>query len=173
MIIIVKTNKYILTVGIVVFICVAFYIIKTFLIVGTFFYTPSYEKAQKIYDRDKTRLTEIIEYFDNLGYSNIYITNLIKADEFSVGGEKIGIKSANVITNIRLLKFYGYDIISADNVQIHFQIWSNLDSGSGIVYSRDGSEPKLDYMTDLKKLKDENWYYYNCDYNKWRRLNSN
>lgn len=176
MIIITKINKPFFTVGIVIFACVAIYIIKTFLIgflIGdVFFYTPSYEKAQKIYEHDKTRLTEIMEYFDNLGYSDIYITDLIKADEVSAGGEKISIKNKNIITDIRMLKLHGYDVISSDNSQMHFQIWSNLDNGSGIVYSKNGSEPTLQYMTYIRELKDENWYYYECNYNEWRKLNS-
>ena len=51
-------------------------------------------------------------------------------------------------------------------------MWSNLDSGHGIAYTIDESEPKLQFLTKAEKLNEDNWYYYEEDYNKWKLRNN-
>ena len=43
--------------------------------------------------------------------------------------------------------------------------------GAGIVYSIDGAEPSMQILTKLEALDKDNWYYYESDFNEWRRLN--
>ena len=43
--------------------------------------------------------------------------------------------------------------------------------GAGIVYTIDGIKPSLQFLTKLEKLDRNNWYYYEADFNEWKRLN--
>ena len=58
-----------------------------------------------------------------------------------------------------------------DRNTIYFQRWSNLDNGRGVAYSIDGSTPTLQFLTKLEPLSESNWYYYEEDYNEWKRRN--
>jgi len=57
---------------------------------------------------------------------------------------------------------------------VHFERWSMMEHGSGIVYSidgtiiTDGDRSGLDYLTRLEPLSEPGWYYYEEDYNEWR-----
>ncbi len=45
----------------------------------------------------------------------------------------------------------------------------------GIVYSIDGHTPdeeSITYLTLLEPLPEDGWYYFEADYNKWRRDNN-
>lgn len=64
-----------------------------------------------------------------------------------------------------------YQVIAKDGNTISFQLWANLDAGSGIAYSIDGSEPTLQFLTKSEKMDKENWYYYEENFNEWKRLN--
>lgn len=64
-----------------------------------------------------------------------------------------------------------YQVINKHGNAISFQLNSTLDMGAGIVYSIDGAEPSMQILTKLEALDKDNWYYYESDFNEWRRLN--
>lgn len=65
----------------------------------------------------------------------------------------------------------GYEIISKNDNFVSYQKWSNLDAGRGFVYSYNGTEPSLQFMTKLIPLKEKDWYYYEEDFNEWKKQN--
>ena len=61
------------------------------------------------------------------------------------------------------------------NNVIVFLRWTGFDTGVGIVYSIDGNTPSessaLPFLTEIKPLSVEGWYYYRECFNEWRRRN--
>lgn len=142
------------------------------LIIGGFFKPPINEiKMERIFNDDKDYLSIITEYFENIYYADIYITNTMDSSEFSVGGKHIKIDNKTVVESINYLKKHGYSVITKDNNTICFQRWCNLDNGRGIAYSINGEEPKLQFLTKLKPFSEKDWYYYEEDFNKWKDEN--
>lgn len=89
----------------------------------------------------------------------------------------VSISDEDVSEEIRLLFRRGYRVISKDKYIVVFQRWDNLDSGRGIVYSIDGSDPsnseELPFLIEIKPLTEDSWYFYIEDFSEWRRRNSN
>lgn len=65
----------------------------------------------------------------------------------------------------------GYEVISKNDSFVSYQKWSNLDAGSGFVYSYNGEKPSLQFMTKLIPLNEIGWYYYEEDFNEWKKQN--
>ena len=60
-----------------------------------------------------------------------------------------------------------YKAITKYNNYISFLMWTWFtDAGKGIVYSIDGREPDVQYLTKLEPLDRPGWYYYESDFNK-------
>ena len=171
---IIKIDKKIfryLWIAVVIFILLNFTVrIIGALIIGGFFPPPINEiKMEKIFNNDKRYLNIVVEYFQN--YEDVYITDTMDSAEISIGGSYIKIDNKIVIESIDYLKKHGYSVIDKENNAICFQRWSNLDCGRGIAYSINGSEPILQFLTKIEQLSDPNWYYYETDFNEWRRRN--
>jgi hypothetical protein len=54
---------------------------------------------------------------------------------------------------------------------IYFYKSVNLDNAVGIVYTSDNSKIQIEFLTDIIPLSEPNWYYYEADFNKWKREN--
>lgn len=126
MIIIAKSVKLFLSVTAIIFSSIVLLAVKTLFvgafIGGVFTYQPSFEKAEKSYEDNQDRLTEIAEYLDSSGYGDIIINNLFAANKMSVDYEDIAIENANIVKDIRMLKLHGYDSISGNDNSIEFEI---------------------------------------------------
>ena len=81
------------------------------------------------------------------------------------------IKDEQIMHSINTLISRGYDVITKDNNTVSFQRWSNLDAGRGIAFSIDGTQPNLQFITKLEKIRESNWYYYEEDFNEWNLKN--
>ena len=114
----------------------------------------------------------VSSYFSDLNYENIYIPNSMDIGIMSIDGNNVKIENDKVIQSIEKLKNNYCSVIGKENNTIYFQMWSNLVSGHGIAYTIDESEPKLQFLTKAEKLNEDNWYYYEEDYNKWRLKNN-
>ena len=164
-----RTLKTILIVLISMFVIYIMKVAFTSLLIGGGFMLPiNYEKAEKKYDSRKEDIHIVSEYLSGLEYENIYIPRAMKKGIMSVGGEHVNIENDEVIQALDKLNC---DVIGKMNNTIYFQMWSSLDEGRGIAYSMDDSEPKLQFLTSIEKLKVENWYYYEEDYSEWRLKN--
>ena len=127
-----------------------------------------------------------VKAFENNKYSIETVTNYLRDSSYSMMGIDCNGDGKTVFANVdgyiiiddlqvryainRLFR-YGYITIVKNKTYIYFQYSSTLDFGSGVVYSIDGSQPQLQYLTKLIPLSDPNWYYYEEDYNEWRKRN--
>lgn len=126
------------------------------------------------FNKNRANILLVMEYICTINYDAVTINSTDEAkilyaySENGIGG-KIQIDNIRVVNALQTLFDNGYDVIGKTaNTYVYFQRWSDLDCGSGIVYSIDGSSPKLEMLTKLEPLSDENWYYYEEDYNEWR-----
>ena len=138
---------------------------------------PSAEKMERIFNRDQDDLFTIKDYFVESEYSElrIDISSYTKHPDMINAGREIGdveIEDAEVLDAIkRLFEQHGYESISKDGNTIEFHEWSALlDNSRGIAYSINGiDEPDITFGTKLEPLDEEGWYYYEVDYNEWRK----
>lgn len=139
---------------------------------GKLWSTLDYEDAKKTFENQKEEMYVVSKYFSEPEYDRIYIPYSMSGNEMSVdGGGIVSIKSDEVIRSIYMLKKRGCQVVGKNNNSVYFQFWSNLDSGRGIVFSIDGTNPELDYLTNLQRINEDNWYYYEEDYNEWELQN--
>ena len=140
------------------------------LLIGGFFNPPiSKEKMTDIFNKDQTLLLDVAQYLANSDYEDVYIHDIIKNNKISITGGYIEIKDENVIKTINTLIKNGYSAIEKTGNTISYQRWSNLDNGRGIACSIDDSEPEMQFLTKIEPLSEPNWYYYEEDFNEWKR----
>ncbi len=134
---------------------------------------PYETKAEIIaeYEKSKDILNESVQLLLASDIDSIYIYYdgekwVYKPDGFQ------GVTVENVNRIIDIAQKRKYSVIDKADNYIYFQLWSNLDAGRGIAYTLDGNPPTLQFLTKYEKLDDENWYYYEEDFNEWRRRNN-
>lgn len=137
---------------------------------------PSAAKMERIFNRDQDDLFTIKDYFVESKYSGIFIneSSYIKHPDMMTVSDigDVKIEDAEVLDAIkRLFEQHGYESISKDGNTIEFHEWSALlDNSRGIAYSINGiDEPEITFGTKLEPLDEEGWYYYEVDYNEWRK----
>lgn len=140
------------------------------------------KKIEREFYKNYETILEITSYIENTGFENVNIqaTDYIYDDgDYGTWYVKNGdVEGVENIENQYFVEMISeifnkrkYQVIAKDGNTIHFQLWANLDAGSGIAYSIDGSEPTLQFLTKSKKMDKENWYYYEENFNEWKRLN--
>ena len=130
----------------------------------------SQEATEKDFVKNQENIMVVTTYLINAKYDNVYIPN-IEDDGvvFANMDGHITIDDPIVINAIKVLLKRKGSVIGKDGNTIHFQRSTVFrDFGSGVVYSIDGSEPTLQYLTKLEPLSEPNWYYYEEDVNEWR-----
>lgn len=149
----------------------------------------SQKKIEKEFYKNYETILEITSYLEkaDFAYINIQGTDYIyddgnygtwyvesgNADDTANDGRK-EIGDDKFIKEIsHLFKDKKYQVISKSRNAISFQLMSTLDMGAGIVYTIDGMQPSIQFLTKLEKLNVADWYYYEADYNEWRRMNEN
>jgi len=114
----------------------------------------------------------ITNYLINSEYEYMYINRSGDGKTmFASGYGDIIVGDIQVIEAMDVLFKNGYSVIAKHNNTSYFQRSSTLDFGSGVAYLIDSDEPDIQYLTYLKPLSKPNWYYYEEDYNVWRKLN--
>lgn len=124
-------------------------------------FMPSYQKCERILQRDKEYLSFITTSTD---YRNLYITDLEDIEEHFGDPEDESIKEAMEY----LLQRRRYRLITAGNGSFKFQVWATLNKDCGIAYSYDNEEPHIEFLTQLEPLSEEGWYYYVSDFDAYR-----
>lgn len=127
-----------------------------------------YEGAEKFFKANDENMIIICDYFSSSEFSVIYISPSTESGIMYADGQDAVIKNMHVIHAIENLKEQDCEIIKKNGNTISFQIWSDLDSGRGVVFSTDRSKPTLQFLTKLEELCEDNWYYYEEDFNEWR-----
>ena len=168
------------------------FVILVFIVIIVIFLTIKLSKEN--YSTDKKIKKEFYDNYDiiscitetleEIPYSNIniqnvdYIYNDGNFGTWYVCDDEIGIEGIKKIPNVKLIEMLNkifterkYQLVSKNDKTISFQLWSNLDDGRGIAYTPDGNPPTLQFLTKFEKLKKENWYYYEENFNEWRLNN--
>lgn len=147
----------------------------------------SQQKIEKEFYKNYETILEITSYIEKAKFANINIqgTDYIyddgnfgtwyvqsgNANDTANDGRK-EIEDEKIVKDLsHLFKDKKYQVINKNGHTISFQLWSNLDMGSGFAYSINGSEPELQFLTRLEKLNKDNWYYYEEDFNEWKNQN--
>ena len=130
----------------------------------------SQKAIEKDFIKNKDDIILVTDYLIKLKYINMSTYSADKGETMYADGERIIIDDSDIYDAIiRLMKQKGSMITKDVNI-IYFQRSSNLDFGNGVVYSINGTEPKRErFFTKLVPLSEPNWYYYEDDYNEWRR----
>ncbi|MEL4106277.1 hypothetical protein AAFA46_05470 [Oscillospiraceae bacterium WX1] len=131
------------------------------------FPTPlSKEATEKDFVKNQDSILLVTDYLIRLKDTSVYIT-----DTASKGYAVI--EDAQVANAIKKLFSNGYSAIFKSGNTIHFQRSTRFrDFGSGVAYSIDGSKPQLQFLTKLEPLSKLNWYYYEEDFNEYKKLNN-
>lgn len=157
------------------------------LFIGGLFNPPiNKEKAEKVLSDDYEAVCAIVDYMKNSNYVNISIeSNDYISDDGNYGtwyvyGDALKeqdtgikkIKDKDIVKIIDILfKKRSYQNISKDGNTVSFLLWSALDRGKGIAYTLDGNAPTLQFLTESERLKKDNWYYYEENFNEWKAKN--
>ncbi len=151
----------------IVFISIVIILIVGVLFMHILFPTPLSKKAtENEFIKNQDSFILIVNYLVNCDEDSIYIPNIdVKA--------YTDIDNLQVASAIKVLFSKGYSVISKDGNTIHFQRSTRFrDFGSGVAYSLDGSDPQLPYLIRLETLSEPNWYYYEEDFNEYKKLNN-
>ena len=152
--------------------CLIIFLWKILCAGGTTLFHGNYESVTKIFEKDKEHLIVVSKYFENSDYETIYIPSSMKSGIMSVEGIHEYIQEPEIVEAIEELKNKGYSVIGKSGSSIYFQRWSNLDSGMGIAYSINSEKLQLEFLTKCEPLLEDNWYYYEEDYNLWKKTNT-
>lgn len=153
----------------------------------TLFPYSSQQEIEKEFYKNYEAISELTSYIENTEFVNINIqdTDYIY-DDGNYGTWYVQSGDANDTVNdgrkeiegdkvvkelLHLFKDKKYQGINKYGNAISFQLNSTLDMSAGIVYSIDGAEPSMQILAKLEALDKDNWYYYESDFNEWRRLN--
>lgn len=138
-------------------------------------FSPAFNKKsmEKDFQKNKEAIVVVKDYMANSNYNELYISPSMTNGKISISGETTKITDTNVVKAINKLKSRGYHVIVKDNNTIYFQRWSNLDNGRGIAYSITDDLPELQFLTKLEPLSEVHWYYYEEDFNEWKKRNQN
>lgn len=135
---------------------------------------PDKEKMDSYFERDQSDFAIITEYFINSGYSYINIdkSNIKKGTMFTgANTHDKRIEDDAVIKSLnRLFGKQGYHVIGRNDNTVFFQKWSFLEKDRGIAYSINGKDkPVVEFLIKLETLSENGWYYYEADYNEYRK----
>lgn len=114
---------------------------------------------------------DFMEYQYDINIINEYLINL-DVEQVCIY-EIEDIKGSNIEAQhaFSVLKRIGYKMVEKDNNAINYLRSSSLNEGRGLVYSIDGSEPQLQFLTRIEPLSENGWYYYEENFNEWERRN--
>lgn len=168
------------------------FIILAFVVIIVFFlmvklskgnYSTDKKIKKEFYDNYGT-ISSITEMLEETSYSKINIQNVdyiyddgnfgtwyVRDDKIATEGvQKIQDPDLVEMLN-RIFKERKYQVVSKNSNTISFQLWSNLDAGKGVAYVTGGEAPSIEFLTKYEKLDIENWFYYEADFNEWKKLN--
>ena len=128
-------------------------------------------QMERIFVADYDLLRVVVNYLEASEHESINI-NQYGFDGLMFVGLRYGnipISDEQVIETITTLHNRGYRTIGKSGNTIRFlRSTRGRDFGNGIVFSVDGNEPVLNFLTRLEPLPELNWYYYEEDFNEWR-----
>ena len=151
---------YVIIILIVVFLVCFSPILQGIYISGIFNYPVDESRVENEFSKYEDLFSTVNEYLIASNKENIYIPE-----------ENNNITEKDVLKAIKGLKRVGYYSITKNNDAISYLRWAKLDEGRGLVYSINGDDPILQFLTKIEPLPENNWYYYEEDFNEWRKTN--
>jgi len=140
-------------------------------------------KAEKEMQANKKQLEIVASFLLELEYYTIFILDGEPSTMY-VGEEDGGIPIENkeVKSAIKHLFNRGFQTIDKKSNYVSFSMSNSLfkelregtENGYGIVYSKNGPAPNnqfIDFLTEIKPLKEDRWFYYEEDFKEWKRRN--
>lgn len=156
-----KSSLFIL---ILVVIVLSYFVFSALYIGGAFSARVTPESAQRDYRKYKEEFNIIADYVSENEINNFNI-NPDNLDKFIAEGTK----EHEAVEKLFDAK---YRLIGRSENTLYFQKYATLDCGKGIMHALDGELPYMQFLTDAKEFSDDDWYYYEDDYNKWRQYNA-
>lgn len=165
-----------------------------FLIAGTIIYVflrgifspyTSPQKIKKELDKNYEMISKVVLYLKETEYETIDIqcTDYIFDDgdygTWYVDSENdknvrgvVPINNDDIVDIVENMSVvHKYQNINKQGNTILFQLWANLDMSSGFAYTMDGLKPQIQFVSKIEKLNKKNWYYYETDFNEWKKHN--
>ena len=138
-----------------------------------FFIAPNLNKAHDFFNDNAKELTYVAKELLETDYSRITVqsegTNGENRYSMRVKGENSVYETIPVpdklIGNVAILYERGIRDISYSGDYVNFTLWSTMDESRGIIYSVTGVKPEGEQLIEVRRLKD-NWYYYVHNYEK-------
>ena len=129
----------------------------------------SYEEVQAIFLRDRELLLAVKAYFEALKqpeqYGSIHWDQDYRGNSYG----HIPTEDAPISAVLEQLEGRDYQTITYNKNTVEFCLWNRgADAACGIVFTADGEELGIEYLTQAKALPEENWFYYVEDFNQWR-----
>jgi len=141
--------------------------------ITTWLIPPSKAKMERIFNRDKDRLTVVVNYLANLDYPYIYINKSCIKDGVMFTGANTRyqeIEDETVLNCLKkLLKNRKYLVIGKSDNTVFFEKWSFYEKDRGIAFSINKDEPPIvEFLVKSEPLYENGWYYYETDYEEYR-----
>lgn len=137
---------------------------------------PSAEELEQCLLENYADIQTVISFALRSEYETIYIsdtTGLMCVDDYDRFID-VPIEDKTVFAAVKRLlgnNTYSYIAIDKDDNRVKLKQWSRVydEASCGIVFSINGiDKPEVDYCTYMTPLSEDGWYYYLCEYNKWR-----
>ena len=131
---------------------------------------PNHRQMERDFQANKEQLFIVRDFLLESESQSVLIYSI--DDAMLVGND--GVDDEDTLDALNHLFQNGYRVIGKGGNGVYFQRWANLDVGRGIVYSIDGNTPdesSLEFLTEIKSLSEERWYFYIEDFNEWKRRN--
>ena len=135
---------------------------------------PDKEEMEKCFQQDKDELIIIVDYLSNLDYSFISIDrNSLKngvmftgaSTRYQIIDDKTALDSLKKLLNTRK-----YIVIGKNENTVFFQKWNFLEKDRGIAVPTVKEDPPfVEFITKSEDLSEIGWYYYEADYEKYRK----
>ena len=130
------------------------------------FFEP--QNATTLYHQYTNELHQVSEYlltcsekFITLSYNNS--DALVQEQYSSLPVTSVTVKNSTVLEDCKILKNAGVEVIYKENTNVYFQLYSNLDNGSGILVVSAQTEPPIfdssGITIESEKINGD-WYYY-------------
>lgn len=172
------TKIFARTLRIVLFI-VLLLILGLIIITVIFRYPRSPSDMDKELEKYRDEVLVISEYLKSSNYESMlcYRTDFVYNDHperygcFNVSGTYEKINDADVLNAVlKLLKKYRFDNIIKENNVLIFVRWATLSQSGGIVYSENTDEiyDAIQFLYVLEPLKEENFYYFETDFERYK-----
>ena len=133
------------------------------------------DEMEEIFTENYELMMIVVNYFKNSGHERIGIRDGDERGQIRVGGGHIAeTGDIEFIEAVETLRKRGFRNPTRSGNTIRFLRWSRPNVGHGIAYSINGLDPieaEIWHLTRLEPLSVPNWFYYESDFNEWRRQN--